>query len=261
MNFFKKRYYALFNIASDLVAGLTLFRIQSNRLLPLTNKNVISFSLYGHDERYFSNIDDCIGSYKKLFSDWIIRVYISKDIPASAIQKLRNYNCELITMSGTGIDHRYMFWRFLVFDDIDVTRAMARDIDSVASIREKNMVDAWITSKKKMHIIRDHPYHQSLVMGGLWGLLTNGKPYRIKSKMIQFKKKWNGYGVDQEFLNRLYQENEDNVFINDIYIRFENEKPVITPHDDSCFYIGEVNRNNSDLQQLRNKLMEIYHQR
>ena len=244
MNRLKKTYYRLFNFASDFISGITLFRIISEVTFPAKYKKVISFSLFGNGERYLLNIDDCINSYKTFYNDWIIRIYISKDTSNLVLDKLKKHGCEIIIMNSTGIDSRYMFWRFLVFDDIHVTTAIVRDIDSVGSSREKKMVDNWITSGKKLHIIRDHPNHQSRIMGGMWGLAINGKSYGIKKEILAFKKKWNGYGVDQEFLNTIYKKNIDDIYINDIYKRYSNETPTIIQHDSDDFYIGQINYQN-----------------
>lgn len=258
MNKLEKLYYKLFNFTSDLVSGLRLFRVRSKIVFDTKDKKVISFSLFGNDERYLLNIDDCINGYKTIYPDWIIRVYVGKDVNSLVLDKLKNYGCELIIMNSKGIDFRYMFWRFLVFDDPGIKIAIVRDIDSMASVREKKMIDDWISSGKKLHIIRDHPNHQSRIMGGMWGLVINGKPYGIKKYILSFKKKWNSYGVDQEFLNAIYYKNAGDAYINDIYKRYNDETPVIIPHDSDYFYIGEINWQNGYNDELRNEIKKLY---
>ena len=46
---------------------------------------------------------------------------------------------------------------------------IVRDTDSRLGIREKLAVDEWLDSGKKLHIMRDHPYHRVPMLGGMWG--------------------------------------------------------------------------------------------
>ena len=229
------------NISASLINS-SLFKIQSSSITGSQHKKIIAFCLFGSDQKYFSNIDACMESYRRLFPDWAIRVYISRDLPLAVVDRLKA-SAEVVIMQSTGVDYRYTFWRFLVLDDPGVSVAMIRDIDSVASEREKLMVDAWLASGKKLHVIRDHPSHVDLIMAGMWGMVTNGTSQQMKQKMLRFKKV-NKFGVDQAFLQSVYHEYEPDIFVNDIYKRFDNEEPMIIPHDDSYFYVGEINSKN-----------------
>ena len=75
-----------------------------------------------------------------------------------------------------------------------------RDSDSRISPREVVAIRQWITSRKTLHIIRDHPYHRVPIPGGLWGLSEKVHSYSIA---------WNAashygmdFGEDQRFLAR-----------------------------------------------------------
>jgi len=245
------------NISASLING-SLFKIQRSSITNLQDKKIIAFCLFGNDQKYFSNIDACMASYRQFFPDWAIRVYVSRDVQEVIVDRLK-LSGEVIVMKSGGIDYRYTFWRFLVLDDSGISIALIRDIDSVASNREKLMVDAWIASGKKLHIIRDHPSHVDLIMAGMWGMVTNGVSQQMKKKILQFKKV-NKFGVDQAFLKSVYYEFETDMFVNDICKRFNNEEPMIIPHDDTYFYVGEINSINPYKERHINELKNFIHQ-
>ncbi len=242
---------------SAFFINFSLFKVHSKSLQNGTGKKVISFCLYGSSQKYFSNISACIDSYQQKFEGWIIRVYVSYDLPQETLSLLKKYNCELVVMNSTSVDHRYTFWRFLVLDDVNVDRVLIRDIDSVASDREKTMVDRWITSGKKIHIIRDHPSHIALVMAGLWGVNTGGKKQHVKEIMLNFKKV-DEFGIDQEFLEMIYHKTFPDIYVNDIYNRFDNESADIIPHQDLNFFIGEINSVHPHKQRHLKELADFY---
>jgi len=241
-----KQYYLLkllksiYWTCSNAIINTSLFDIKKVFLTQGNNKNLISFCLYGNGTRYINNIENCITSYRKIFNDWIIRVYVSADTKNEVIEYLSANNCEVIIMKMAGIDSRYMYWRFLPLDDPNVNRVIIRDIDSLASERELHMVTDWIASKKKLHIIRDHPLHQVLILGGMWGMKVENNKYGIRKKMLQFKK-INRYGNDQLFLETLYHQHKNDLYLNDIIKRRDNEFPVILENNDDAFFIGKIN--------------------
>jgi hypothetical protein len=253
----KKLYVLTKNALSGFVINFYLFKVHSKYLQNQNNKKVISFCLYGSSQKYFSNIAACIESYHEKFTGWIIRVYVSRDLPAETLNLLKQYGCELVIMDSSGIDHRYTFWRFLVLDDTDVYCALIRDIDSIASDREKTMVDRWLSSGKKLHIIRDHPSHIALIMAGLWGVNTHHIKQDVETKILKFKK-LDAFGVDQDFLEMIYHQTFPDVYINDIYNRYANEQTDIIPHDGSGFFIGEINSAHPHKERHRKELADFY---
>ncbi len=241
---------------SSLTINLYLFHIKESITIPQIGKRVISFCLFGSDNKYFGNISACIESYHTLFQDWIIRIYISEDLPQEIVSQLKNYHCEIITMKGNGIDYRYTFWRFLVLDDSKVSMALIRDIDSIASKREQTMVNQWLNSPLVLHIIRDHPDHTDLMMGGLFDRRYDAS-FNVKKAMLKFKK-INQLGVDQHFLKSVYEYYFPNILVHDIFKRYPHEDPVIIPHQDRDAFIGEINMDHRHKQRDLNKLKQFY---
>ena len=252
----KSMFKAFFNEFSSLIINFYLFRIKETIILPEKEKKVISFCLFGSDQKYFGNISACIESYHTLFKNWIIRIYISEDLPNEIINKLKEYNCELITMKAKGIDYRYTFWRFLVLDDKNVSIALIRDIDSIASKREQTMVDQWLDSQIMLHIIRDHPDHADLIMGGLFDRRFDAS-FNVKKAMYSFKK-INQLGIDQQFLKSVYEHYAPAILVHDIFKRYPTEHPIIIPHEDNCSFVGEINMEHRHKQRDLNNLKQFY---
>lgn len=131
---------------------------------------VISFSMYGDDEKY------TLGAIKNaelaldIYPDWRCWFYIhEKSVPTKIINALKEYpNVRIIFKKDLIIPK---IWRYLPMDCPSVGILIARDVDSLISYREKSVVDEWLASGKRFHIIRDHPHHsfRGGIMGGMVG--------------------------------------------------------------------------------------------
>ncbi|WP_316804883.1 hypothetical protein [Pedobacter nototheniae] len=246
----------ILNEVSGCKINFSLFKIKQAILFPQANKKVISFSLFGHDKKYFANIDSCMTSYHTFFPDWVIRIYVSDDLKEEVLKKIKSYRCELIIMKSRGIDFRYTFWRYLVLDDKSVSHALVRDIDSIASEREKLMVDEWMNSNKTLHIIRDHPDHTDLIMGGLFDRRFDPS-FKMEKAMLKFRK-LNKLGIDQRFLKLIYNHYSPDILVHDILKRYAKEEPVIIPHQSTESFIGEINVNHQHKRRDLEKLKQFY---
>ena len=177
-------------------------------------KKIISFSLWGDNPKY------TIGAIKNaelidtIYPGWIGRFYCGKSVPINIIEILKTYtNVEVIEMEENG-DWSGMFWRFYACEDSDVM--ISRDTDSRLNLREKNAVDEWLNSDKDFHIMRDHPYHNALILGGMWGV-RNG----ILKNIVDLIKNYNKgdfWQVDQNFLReQIYPIVVNTSFVHDSY--------------------------------------------
>jgi len=177
-------------------------------------KKIISFSLWGDNPKY------TIGAIKNaelidtVYPGWIGRFYCGKSVPIEIIEILKTYtNVEVIEMEENG-DWSGMFWRFYACEDSDVM--ISRDTDSRLNLREKNAVDEWLNSNKDFHIMRDHPYHNVLILGGMWGV-RNG----ILKNIVDLIKNYNKgdfWQVDQNFLSeQIYPIVVNTSFVHDSY--------------------------------------------
>jgi hypothetical protein len=200
-------------------------------------KKIISFSLWGDNPKYTIGAIENAEQSKTIYPDWICRFYCGKSVPLDIIEKLKSYNnVEVIEMDENG-DWNGMFWRFYACEDADVM--ISRDTDSRLSVREKLAVDEWLESDKDFHIMRDHPYHNALILGGMWGA-RNGILKDIISIINQYNK-GNFWQVDQNFLReKIYPIIKDNSFIHDEFMKFENWSKLFPSERKNKEFVGDV---------------------
>jgi len=177
-------------------------------------KKIISFSLWGDNPKYTVGAIKNAELIDTIYPGWIGRFYCGKSVPIDIIEILKTYtNVEVIEMEENG-DWSGMFWRFYACEDSDVM--ISRDTDSRLNLREKNAVDEWLNSDKDFHIMRDHPYHNALILGGMWGV-RNG----ILKNIVDLIKNYNKgdfWQVDQNFLSeQIYPIVVNSSFVHDSY--------------------------------------------
>lgn len=141
----------------------------------------------------------------QLYPGWRAIFYCEREsVPTDIISNLMGFEAEVRMYSRIEYPNG-MFSRFSVADDPNVERFLVRDVDSRPSQREVNAVNAWIESGLGFHICRDHPWHATLIMGGLWGA-KGGLLKNVRNEIIAFRRsrhpyaRETQYGADQEFL-------------------------------------------------------------
>jgi hypothetical protein len=200
-------------------------------------KKIISFSLWGNNPKY------TIGAIRNaelaniIYPDWICRFYCGKSVPSDIISTLNSYsNVEVVEMDEDG-NWNGMFWRFYSCEDADIT--ISRDTDSRLSVREKSAVDEWLNSDKDFHIMRDHPYHNTLILGGMWGV-RNGILKDIKILIDQYSK-GDFWQVDQNFLKeKIYPIVRDSSFVHDEFMNYETFKQPFPGQRNNKEFVGDV---------------------
>lgn len=186
------------------------------------SKKIISFGLYGHDQCYQFGALENLALQPEIYPGWICRFYVSHEIPEDIVAKLIEGGAEVIVKKrGHGDDG--MFWRFLPASEESVEVLIVRDTDSRLNVREKHAVDEWLQSGKPFHLMRDHPHHNALILGGMWGCKKNTIPQM--AELIQEWQNFDGKGRDQEFLAQK------------IYPLIENKCLI---HSELIKYVGEV---------------------
>lgn len=203
-------------------------------------KNVVSFSLWGDYPKYWKGALENIKIIEDILPEWSIHFYIDQNCKIELINSLKFPNTEIRLVnpdflgntlnSHSPHSHQGMFWRFMSSLDKDVDIFLSRDCDSRISSREINAIDEWIKSKKRFHIMRDHPYHTSPILGGMWGCRGGlMREIQLDKKILDWtSRNIQSYqlGVDQDFLNQIiypliknecYEHSEFNIkYINDI---------------------------------------------
>ena len=162
------------------------------------SKKLICFSLWGENPKYTIGALKNAELLESIYPGWIGRFYCGKSTPIETIENLKKFpNVEVVEYEDFG-NWTGMFWRFYPASEADIEVMMSRDVDSRLNMREKLAVDEWLESDKSFHIMRDHPWHTALILGGMWGV-KYPKLKGIKI-LIDNYKKGNYWQVDQEFL-------------------------------------------------------------
>ncbi|MFW6281310.1 MAG: hypothetical protein ACOC1O_00770 [bacterium] len=220
-------------------------------------KEVISFSLWGDNPKY------TIGALKNIecrdyyLPNWICRFYVHTSVPDDIIKEIKNKNnCEIIEKteqpSKQKMDNPGMFWRFEVLNESDIDRFIIRDTDSRITDRDVSCILDWERTNKPFHIIRDHRFHNTKIMGGMWGA-TNEFIRRINYNKLLKKFKnlnyTNLYATDQEFLARMiYPLIKNEAYIHDNWDRFREGAHKIPHFSTKNQFVGQpFDENNNPL--------------
>lgn len=200
-------------------------------------KKVISFSLWGKEPKYTVGAIKNAELVNKIYPTWIGRFYVGQSVPNDILSEISNIpNTEIVKMDENG-DWTGMFWRFLSCEDSDIM--LSRDTDSRLNLREKSAVDEWLNSDKNFHIMRDHPWHNIQILGGMWGC-RNGILKGITKKIKEYNK-GDYYQVDQYFLRDvIYPDVVNNSFIHDSFIKLETFSHKFPTERIDKEFVGDV---------------------
>jgi hypothetical protein len=197
-------------------------------------KKLICYSLWGSDPKYTIGAIRNAEQIKEIYPGWIARFYCGTSVPKDIIKKLIELDAEIIYMSVPG-DWAGMFWRFEAIADNDCEAMISRDTDSRLTSRESEAVSQWLQSDKLFHVMRDHPDHNTEILGGMWGAR---KPIlQDMLHLMQSYKKGDFWQVDQNFLREV-------IWPRVAYTTFTHDPffakiPFPTPREDYEF-IGQV---------------------
>tara|TARA_R100001463_G_scaffold46958_4_gene95710 strand:+ start:199 stop:879 length:681 start_codon:yes stop_codon:yes gene_type:complete len=200
---------------------------------------LICFSLWGDIPMYTVGAVKNVELANELFPDWTCRFYIANSVPRNICTQLEELGAELITRDNPGTTNS-MFWRFEPAADETVDAMIVRDTDSRLGIREKLAVDEWLASNKKLHIMRDHPYHQAPMLGGMWGCRPVLLPDLSDKIKYHIHQNPDEKGSDQHFLwSHVYPKFREDSFVHDPF--FDNKTfPIERNEDPLVEFIGQV---------------------
>jgi hypothetical protein len=198
-------------------------------------KKIISFALWGDNPKYTTGAIKNANISKEFYPDWISRFYIHKDVDISIINEIKNIQNTEISIVNETPDWKSMFWRFLPVFDNDTECFICRDCDSRLSDREVSAVNEWSNSDKLVHIMRDHPWHRFVMLGGMIGFKKEA--FEILINSLRNFNPTNEYGTDYVFFdNVLYPQVKGLSLVHD---EFFEKKPFPTKRKNFEF-VGEV---------------------
>jgi len=200
---------------------------------------LIAFSLWGDNPLYTVGAIRNAEIAADIYPEWTCRYYVGNTVPSEITDRLRSMsNTEVVFRDSPGTPHS-MFWRFEPAWDSSVEYVIVRDTDSRLGVREKAAVDEWIESGKRLHIMRDHPYHNTPIMGGMWGC----KPVLLPDMQFMAEK-WlktqkDLKGSDQYFLRQIYPMIAQDRCVHDEF--YENIPfPMKREDDPMVKFVGQV---------------------
>lgn len=202
-------------------------------------KKLISFCLWGDNPKYVIGAIKNADLLKEIYPGWKARFYCGQSVPEYAINRIKSVeNCEVVMMGEPG-DWTSMFWRFYPASEEDIDIMISRDVDSRLNMREKYAVDEWLESDKSFHIMRDHPWHKTLILGGMWGA-KYPKLKDLKDQINNFVK-GNYWQIDQNFLDfAVWPVIQGDVISHDeFFTEYGETKPFPTPRKNLEF-VGET---------------------
>jgi len=206
-------------------------------------KRVISFSVYGTDEKYTIGLLRNLELLEIIYPEWTAYVYYNNTIRHELLDEYKKFNTELICMNNYNIPG--MFWRFLPREGVE--RFISRDADSRLSMREKYAVDEWISSGKSFHAMRDHPHHDAVpVYGGMFGLVISDdfnmeeeiNKWLIDKNMGLFNRMGDAHFLEQ-VVYKHFLENEDLIAHDSVFKHHPFSKPFPKKMVNHRF-IGEI---------------------
>jgi hypothetical protein len=206
---------------------------------------VFSFSLFGSQPKYTEGMIINAAQISGRFPGARIFIYIADDVPAVIAKRLSVYPTVRLIRVSRVENTQNTFNRFLAIDDTDCHIMLSRDADSRIHERDAACIDDFIASDKLLHIIRDHPYHGTRIMAGMWGIRKRALTQPMHNLIQQWMTHANGdtgYGCDQRFLEHvIYPALIRNAMIHDDR-HFFNEQayyPFRVPIQDRLF-VGQV---------------------
>lgn len=153
---------------------------------------VISMSLFGDSPRYLKPALRSARNVGLFYPGWQLVIYVDHSVPSSVIRQLEDHGSLVVYVDET-MDANGMFWRFKAVNIPGVKTVVFRDADSDLSSKEAAAVFEWLDSGRLVHIMRDHPFQNYPILGGMFGVVNS---HKIRSLLDQLGSRDLSYGED-----------------------------------------------------------------
>ncbi len=219
--------------------------LKVEKLATYNNNKIVSFCLYGNKDLYFKGALRNIEQYTEQYPDVKCYFYVRKeDVSEENIKQLKEAGGVVIECVDV-MDWFMMFTRFLPFENENNKFFLSRDTDCRLNHREIRAIEQWEESGKNVHVMRDHPWHNTLILGGMWGA-RNTNLEKMRILIMQWclfylnKNEQKSKGPDQYFLNALYNVVKKDIFAQDEFFTYEELSEIIDAPRRNKEYIGEA---------------------
>ena len=154
----------------------------NNQARLVGSEYVLSYTLFGKNswEKYGKNVRKIAEDPTKssFYRHWTVRLYhdlypvelqnnltkIYKNLEFCDVRNLLlpfSPNLNVSNING-------MTWRFIPMADPTVFIMCSRDLDGKVYKREEDAVHYWMNTRKTLHSMRDYPFHDIEILGGMW---------------------------------------------------------------------------------------------
>jgi hypothetical protein len=190
-------------------------------------KKVFSFCLFGTESNYYVGLLENIKIIREFYPDFEIYVYKGACDASWVLPDVHVIETE---RSGhVNAVHRYLPLLF-------AETGFVRDADSRITARDRWCIDEFLKSNYSYHIIRDHFYHRSKIMAGMFGWK---KPLNIDLKIAPTS----GYGYDEQILAAaVYPKIVSNALVHTNISAFvgEHSERIKLPQKNNEDFVGNV---------------------
>ncbi len=214
---------------------------------------IISFSLWGDNPRYLRGALDNVIAIKEIYDGWTPRFYVDATVPSDLIEVLKEFGAEILMQPPDQANSVRLAWRFNVANDPSVGYFLVRDVDSVVSKRECSAVNAWLSTDKWFHVMRDWWTHTDLMLSGMWGGVAGILP-NIQCLFDEYiPPTLETPNVDQWFLRDcIWQYVRSSCIVHDRYFSMDGSMPWPEPDPIGSFHVGQdVYSSSMEAQSLR----------
>lgn len=165
----------------------------------------VSFSLYGDKDIYNCGAVSNVKLVAEHLPGWTAYFFLGPSVTRSLEDSLIELGARIVRVNEAETPIA-MTWRFRAASLDNITHVIFRDCDSRISSREASCVQQWVQSGKFYHIIRDHPWHSSPIMGGLWGVTGKSELHHVAQVAREEASLYeDAYGLDQRLVSeRIY---------------------------------------------------------
>jgi hypothetical protein len=152
-------------------------------------KNLISYSLFGKEDRYWASIPFILIANELIYDGFINRFYVHKEVTENPLFKLfvevanRTSKLEYEIIEEPYKATEPTTWRMRPLWDKDVEFLFCRDIDATPRSDERQATLLFQKSRFAIHGIRSYWTHQTKLMAGLCGFNVP----RVRKVMVHYK--------------------------------------------------------------------------
>jgi len=180
---------------------------------------IISFAVWGNDPMYKIGVIENLKLKEYYYPDWEVVIY-TENMSEPWVRQAVIYGAKILPI-GQYKEWKNSLVRYLpcVSDNV----VIIRDTDSRFTLRERDAVEQWLNSDKDIHVMRDHPWHNEKIMGGMCGFRKGVFKKHEPDLYNWLTNDVNERLIAEQFFNSLYEKEKENIYFNISHNAFEGE--------------------------------------